>query len=123
VDVSKPVRGPNGGARPGAGRKRTPRRLEDYFALGDPPADEGDAMAYVFQTLKVSLRQAMLDAEITDRERRGELRVIARAMHSTYPRARQRKAEKALREDSTKIKAKVAVELEPAPTGEKDKEP
>lgn len=106
-----------GGARPGAGRPRRLRRIKDYRALGDCPADELEAMRWMFRANGVRARQVMLDEIMSDEKRGSELRAISKVMHQLLPRNRLRKAEKLIKgEADASAAAKPSPTVEPAPT-------
>lgn len=113
----------HGGHRAGAGRKPKPRRIHDYEALGDAPADELDAITWSYKALAVSMRQVMRDTKITDAQRRAEIRTISRAMNATIPKARLRKAELALQSASAAIEAKVDPQVVAVPDVDRDTKP
>jgi hypothetical protein len=61
------------------------------------------------------MHEVMLDENLPERRRRSELRACARAMAVLMPRARLRRAEKALRNDAHRVKATAGPSLEAPP--------
>lgn len=110
----------SGGARPGAGRKREERRIADFEALGEPPADQLDGTEYAYKHLLVSLRQIATDKRLTDRERRQEIRATTKAMAPLVSRVRLRQAERLVRGELDREKNAVDPQMEPAPPAKGD---
>lgn len=101
------------GAR--GGRPREPRRVRDFEALGDAPADPLAAAEWAFRAQAVALREVMLDSKMSERDRRSEMRTISRAMNALLPKARLRQAELLITEQNEKAAVVVAPEPEAAP--------
>jgi hypothetical protein len=88
-------------ARPGL--KATPDPEKDYARLGPPPPDPLEGYVWALDVLYVSLFHVVHDSELTERERRKEVREITRAMAYLEPKARLFDAEARVRGDEAKL--------------------
>lgn len=101
---------------------RAKRSMDAYLVPDGELPDELDALRRIYALLDASARAVAQDPKMTDRARRAELRQIARAMGALVPRARLRRAEKAVRDQHARIQVAVdpAVEAAPAATSAPD---
>lgn len=79
------------------GRPAAPRRVRDYVKLGARPEDPLEAAVWMHAALTESFEQAMTDPVMTERERRLEMRQIAKAMAGLVPAERLLAAERTVR--------------------------
>lgn len=89
-----PVKKQHGGRRKGAGRPRAPRFLDDFAQVGAPPADPLRATEWGMQLLTVALDKVRLDPNMTERDRRTEMKSLLRHMKDLVPAARISAAER-----------------------------
>jgi uncharacterized glyoxalase superfamily protein PhnB len=107
----KPAKKPHGGRRKGSGRPRGKRFLEDFAQVGPPPTDPLRATEWGMQLLTVSLDKVRTDSEMTERERRSEMKSLLRHMKDLIPAARLSIAERKI------LEFEARKDMPPAPTG------
>lgn len=83
--------------RPRGPSETTRARLAAYAELGPPPADPLEAVAWTGQALAVALHEVLTDAKLGARQRRAELRALARVQGSLIPAERLLQAERVVR--------------------------
>lgn len=87
-----------------------------FADLGKPPEDELDRQEWFSKALALATHQAIVDPELSDKDRRQEIRANARAAGSLVSKVRIRKAEKTIREAADRMRqTQVDPTLEKAP--------
>lgn len=97
-----------GGTRRGAGRKKIIRneegeiispvcRTADYAKAGDPPLDPLAAVEWFAKVLTIAAQQVIADGTISEKNRRNELRQIAKSVSTMVPLERLLEAERKVR--------------------------
>jgi hypothetical protein len=101
IDAAEPATPPKPPGPPPKRRGRPPggRTRSDYFRFGPPPEDTLHANDYVHRALMVAFSHVLMDPRLKERDRRKEMRDIARSIALITPRSRLLEAEELVKKD------------------------
>jgi hypothetical protein len=109
----------HGGARIGAGKKKRPRKCDEYRDLGPPPTDTLERIEWAHNLNALGLYHVVLDEEIDERTRREEVRQISRVLAALIPSERLRQAERLIQRDAKLVEKSEGPETVKANAGTK----